>query len=41
MALGLTKGGVAVKSVNCEFASPDEIRTALERQMVLLLGLLL
>ena len=31
IALGLTKGGVAVKSINCEFATPDEIRTAVEQ----------
>lgn len=31
IALGLTKGGAEVKSINCEFASPDEIRTSLEQ----------
>ena len=31
MALGLTKGGVAVQSINCEFAKPDEIRAAVEK----------
>ncbi len=30
-ALGLTKGGVAVESINCEFAEPDEIRSAIEK----------
>ncbi|WP_414529369.1 diflavin flavoprotein [Nodularia chucula] len=30
MALGLTKGGAAVTSINCEFATPDEIRTAIQ-----------
>jgi flavorubredoxin/flavin reductase (DIM6/NTAB) family NADH-FMN oxidoreductase RutF len=30
-ALGLTKGGVAVESINCEFAQPDEIRAAIEK----------
>ncbi len=30
IALGLTKGGVAVKSINCEFAPPDEIRANVE-----------
>lgn len=38
MALGLTKGGVAVKSVNCEFASPEEIRTALEQADGFIIG---
>ncbi|QOV23365.1 diflavin flavoprotein [Anabaenopsis elenkinii] len=31
MALGLTKGGAAVQSINCEFASPDEIRSAIQQ----------
>jgi flavorubredoxin/flavin reductase (DIM6/NTAB) family NADH-FMN oxidoreductase RutF len=31
MALGLTKGGAAVQSINCEFATPDEIRTAIQQ----------
>ncbi|MEA5514454.1 diflavin flavoprotein [Nodularia sp. UHCC 0506] len=31
MALGLTKGGVAVHSINCEFATPDEIRAAIQK----------
>ncbi|BAZ65399.1 MAG: diflavin flavoprotein [Pelatocladus maniniholoensis HA4357-MV3] len=30
-ALGLTKGGVAVESINCEFAEPDEVRNAIEK----------
>ncbi|MGJ5672084.1 MAG: diflavin flavoprotein [Nostochopsis sp.] len=30
-ALGLTKGGVAVESINCEFAEPDEVRAAIEK----------
>ncbi|MBD2137816.1 flavin reductase [Anabaena sp. FACHB-1237] len=30
ISLGLTKGGVAVKSINCEFAPPEEIRETLE-----------
>jgi flavin reductase (DIM6/NTAB) family NADH-FMN oxidoreductase RutF len=38
MALGLTKGGVAVKSVNCEFATADEIRTALEQADGFIIG---
>ncbi|KAF3883937.1 MULTISPECIES: diflavin flavoprotein [Nostocales] len=31
MALGLTKGGVAVESINCEFAQPEEIKAAVEK----------
>jgi flavorubredoxin/flavin reductase (DIM6/NTAB) family NADH-FMN oxidoreductase RutF len=38
IALGLTKGGVAVKSVNCEFATPDEIQTALEQSDGFIIG---
>ncbi|WP_193195618.1 diflavin flavoprotein [Nostoc sp. MG11] len=38
MALGLTKGGVAVKSINCEFATPDEIRTNLEQSDGFIIG---
>ncbi|MDM9384424.1 diflavin flavoprotein [Chlorogloeopsis sp. ULAP01] len=30
-ALGLTKGGVALETINCEFAEPDEIRAAIEK----------
>jgi flavorubredoxin/flavin reductase (DIM6/NTAB) family NADH-FMN oxidoreductase RutF len=38
MALGLTKGGVAVKSVNCEFATPDEIQAAVTESDGLIIG---
>ncbi|TAE57252.1 MAG: flavin oxidoreductase [Nostocales cyanobacterium] len=38
MALGLTKGGVAVKSINCEFATPEEIRSTVEQADALLIG---
>ncbi|MBW4612529.1 MAG: diflavin flavoprotein [Desmonostoc vinosum HA7617-LM4] len=38
MALGLTKGGVAVKSINCEFATPDEIRTNVEQSDAFIIG---
>ncbi|KYC43775.1 flavin oxidoreductase [Scytonema hofmannii PCC 7110] len=31
IALGLTKGGVAVESINCEFAQPEEIKAAVEK----------
>ncbi|MBD2387917.1 diflavin flavoprotein [Cylindrospermum sp. FACHB-282] len=38
IALGLTKGGVAVNTINCEFATPDEIRTVLEQSDGFLIG---
>ncbi|MEA5617230.1 diflavin flavoprotein [Cronbergia sp. UHCC 0137] len=38
IALGLTKGGVAVQSINCEFAPPDEIRTNLEKADAFIIG---
>lgn len=38
MALGLTKGGVAVNSINCEFAQPDEIRAAVESSDGFIIG---
>ncbi|QSJ15044.1 diflavin flavoprotein [Nostoc sp. UHCC 0702] len=38
IALGLTKGGVAVQSINCEFATPDEIQTAVEKSDGFLIG---
>lgn len=38
IALGLTKGGVAVESINCEFAQPDEIRAAVEKSDGFLIG---
>ncbi|WP_208346271.1 flavin reductase, partial [Aetokthonos hydrillicola] len=38
IALGITKGGVAVESINCEFAQPDEIRAAVEKSDAFLIG---
>lgn len=38
MALGLTKGGVAVKSINCEFTSPEEIHTNVEQADAFIIG---
>lgn len=38
MGLGLTKGGVAVQSINCEFATPEEIKAALEKSDGFIIG---
>ena len=38
IALGLTKGGVGVKSINCEFAQSDEIRSAVENSDGFIIG---
>jgi flavorubredoxin/flavin reductase (DIM6/NTAB) family NADH-FMN oxidoreductase RutF len=38
IALGLTKGGVEVKSINCEFATPDEISHAVEHSDGFIIG---
>jgi len=38
IALGLTKGGVAVESINCEFAQPEEIRAAVEKSDGFVIG---
>jgi len=38
IALGLTKGGVGVKSINCEFAQSDEIRAAVENSDGFIIG---
>ncbi|MBW4633206.1 MAG: diflavin flavoprotein [Iphinoe sp. HA4291-MV1] len=38
IALGLTKGGVAVESINCEFAQPEEIRAAVEKADGFIIG---
>ncbi len=38
IALGLTKGGVAVESINCEFASPEEIRAAFDKAEGFIIG---
>ncbi|BAY48582.1 flavin reductase domain-containing protein [Scytonema sp. HK-05] len=38
IALGLTKGGVAVESINCEFAQPEEIKAAVEKADGFIIG---
>jgi len=38
IALGLTKGGVEVKSINCEFASPNEILSSLDQSDGFIIG---
>ena len=38
IARGITKAGVAVESINCEFAEPDEIRTAVEKAAGIVIG---
>ncbi|MGD1872927.1 MAG: diflavin flavoprotein [Mastigocoleus sp.] len=38
MGLGLTKGGVAVESINCEFAKPEDIREAVEKSDGFIIG---
>lgn len=38
IALGLTKGGVAVDSINCESAQPEQIRAALEKADGFIIG---
>ncbi|AFY45561.1 flavin reductase domain protein FMN-binding protein [Nostoc sp. PCC 7107] len=38
IALGLTKGGVEVQSINCEFASSEEIQAAVETSDGFLIG---
>lgn len=38
IALGITKAGVAVESINCEFASPEEIRAAVEKAAGIVIG---
>jgi flavorubredoxin/flavin reductase (DIM6/NTAB) family NADH-FMN oxidoreductase RutF len=38
IARGITKAGVAVESINCEFADPEEIRTAVEKAGGFLIG---
>jgi flavorubredoxin len=39
IAKGVTKAGVAVESINCEFTEPDEIQAAVENVMDLLSAL--
>jgi flavorubredoxin/flavin reductase (DIM6/NTAB) family NADH-FMN oxidoreductase RutF len=38
IALGLTKGGVAVELMNCEFAEPEEIKDAVEKSEGFIIG---
>lgn len=38
IALGITKTGIAVKSINCEFTSPEEIHTTVEKADALIIG---
>ncbi|OKH22923.1 diflavin flavoprotein [Chroogloeocystis siderophila] len=38
IARGITKAGVAVESINCEFATPEEIRTAVEKSAGFIIG---
>lgn len=38
IAHGVTKAGVAVESINCEIATPDEIRTAVEKAAGFVIG---
>ena len=38
IALGITKAGVGVESINCEFASPEEIRAAVEKAAGVVIG---
>ncbi|MBD2346142.1 diflavin flavoprotein [Anabaena subtropica] len=38
IARGITKAGVAVESINCEFADPEEIRAAIEKSAGFVMG---
>jgi len=38
IARGITKAGVAVESINCEFADPEEIRAAVEKSAGFVMG---
>ncbi|WP_353928992.1 diflavin flavoprotein [Okeanomitos corallinicola TIOX110] len=38
IARGITKTGVSVESINCEFADPEEIKTAVERSAGFIIG---
>lgn len=38
IARGITKAGVAVESINCEFAEPDEIRSCVEKAAGFVIG---
>ncbi|MBR8837398.1 MAG: diflavin flavoprotein [Stigonema ocellatum SAG 48.90 = DSM 106950] len=38
IARGITKAGIAVESINCEFADPEEIRAAVEKAAGFVIG---
>ncbi len=38
IARGITKAGVAVESINCEFTDPEDIRTAVEKSSGFVIG---
>ncbi|MBD2294748.1 flavin reductase [Anabaena sphaerica FACHB-251] len=38
IARGITKAGVSVESINCEFADPEEIKTAIEKSAGFVIG---
>jgi flavorubredoxin/flavin reductase (DIM6/NTAB) family NADH-FMN oxidoreductase RutF len=38
IARGITKAGVSVESINCEFANPEEIKTAIEKSAGFVIG---
>ncbi|WP_392535855.1 diflavin flavoprotein [Nostoc sp. C117] len=38
IARGITKAGVAVESINCEFTDPEDIRTAVEKSAGFVIG---
>ena len=38
IAIGVTKAGVSVESINCEIATPEEIRTAVEKADGIIMG---
>ncbi|QLE57227.1 diflavin flavoprotein [Nostoc sp. TCL26-01] len=38
IARGITKAGVAVESINCEFAAPEEIQAAIEKSAGFVIG---
>lgn len=38
IARGITKAGVSVESINCEFADPEELRTAVEKASGFVIG---
>ena len=38
IARGITKAGVSVESINCEFADPEEIKTAVEKSAGFVIG---